>query len=57
MRLDARLGTIFARYPKASVIGFVTIPATDSGGFSLTAVNRKIEGALRGVTARGVRSR
>jgi arginase len=44
--------TIFARYPKASAIGFATIPATDEGGLSLAAVNRMIQGAIRGVTAR-----
>ena len=43
---------IFSRYPKASAIGFATIPATDEGGLSLAAVNRMIEGALRGVAAR-----
>jgi len=46
---------IFARYPKASAIGFATIPATDEGGLSLAAVNRMIEGALRGVAAREAR--
>ena len=44
--------TIFSRYSKASAIGFATIPATDSGGLSLAAVNRMIEGALRGIAAR-----
>ena len=43
---------IFARYPKASAIGFATIPSTDEGGLSLAAVNRMIEGAVRGVMAR-----
>jgi arginase len=43
---------IFARYPTASAIGFATIPATDEGGLSLAAVNRMIEGAIRGVAAR-----
>jgi len=43
---------IFRRYPKASAIGFATIPATDEGGLSLAAVNRMIEGAIRGVIAR-----
>jgi arginase len=43
---------IFTRYPKASAIGFATIPATDEGGLSLAAVNRMIQGALRGVAAR-----
>ena len=43
---------IFRRYPKASAIGFATIPATDAGGLSLAALNRMIQGALRGVAAR-----
>ena len=46
---------IFSRYPKASAIGFATIPATDEGGLSLAAVNRMIEGALRGVMVREAR--
>ena len=43
---------IFRRYPTASAIGFATIPATDDGGLSIAAVNRMIEGALRGVMSR-----
>jgi hypothetical protein len=43
---------IFRRYPKASAIGFATIPARDEGGLSLAAVNRMIEGAIRGLEAR-----
>jgi arginase len=43
---------IFSRYPKASAIGFATIPATDEGGLSIAAVNRMIAGAIRGVKAR-----
>ena len=43
---------IFRRYPRASAIGFATIPSTDDGGLSLAAVNRMIEGAVRGVMAR-----
>ena len=43
---------IFSRYPKASAIGFATIPATDDGGLSIAAVNRMIEGAIRGVMTR-----
>jgi arginase len=43
---------IFARYPTASAIGFATIPSDDPGGVSLAAVNRMIEGAVRGVIAR-----
>ena len=43
---------IFERYPKASAIGFATIPAEDDGKLSLGAVNRMIEGAIRGVMAR-----
>ena len=44
--------TIFSRYPKASAIGFATIPASDEGGLSIAAVNRMIEGAIRGVMTR-----
>jgi hypothetical protein len=43
---------IFARYPTASAIGFATIPSDDPGAVSLAAVNRMIEGAVRGVIAR-----
>jgi arginase len=43
---------IFKRYPKASAIGFATIPEKDEGGLSLAALNRMIEGAIRGVKAR-----
>jgi arginase family enzyme len=43
---------IFAKYPKASAIGFATIPATDEGGLSIAAVNRMIAAAVRGVKAR-----
>ncbi len=43
---------IFARYPKASAIGFATIPPTDSGGLSIAALNQMIQGAVRGVKAR-----
>ena len=44
---------IFRRYPKASAIGFATIPPTDEGGLSIAALNRMIEGAIRGLKARG----
>jgi arginase len=47
--------TIFSRYPKASAIGFATIPATDEGGLSLAAVNRMIAGAVRGLKSRATR--
>jgi hypothetical protein len=43
---------IFTRYPKASAIGFATIPSPDAGGVALAAVNRMIAGAVRGVKAR-----
>ncbi len=43
---------IFARYPKASAIGFATIPNRDEGGLSIAAVNRMILGAVRGLNAR-----
>ena len=50
--LAALFEKIFSRYPKASAIGFATIPATDEGGLSIAAVNRMIAGAVRGVKAR-----
>jgi arginase family enzyme len=43
---------IFRRYPKASAIGFATIPMQDEGGLSIAALNRMIEGAVKGVKAR-----
>ena len=43
---------IFARYPKASAIGFATIPPSDPGGLAIAALNRMILGALKGVQAR-----
>ena len=51
-QLAALFEIIFSRYPKASAIGFATIPSTDEGGLSLTAVNRMIAGAVRGLKAR-----
>ena len=51
-QLAALFEQIFRRYPKASAIGFATIPSTDEGGLSLAAVNRMIAGAIRGVKAR-----
>ena len=45
---------IFTRYPKASAIGFATIPARDEGGLSIAALNRMIAGAVRGVKAKAV---
>ena len=46
---------IFSRYPKASAIGFATIPSTDEGGLSIAAVNRMIEAAVRGIKRRETR--
>jgi arginase len=43
---------IFKRYAKASAIGFATIPPTDEGGLSIAALNRMIEGAIKGLQAR-----
>ena len=43
---------IFARYKKASAIGFATIPPTDEDGLSIAALNRMIAGAVKGVQAR-----
>jgi arginase len=50
--LAALFEQIFARYPKASAIGFATIPSDDPGGVSLSAVNRMITGAVKGVLTR-----
>lgn len=50
--LAALFEEIFRRYPKASAIGFATIPPTDEGGLSIAAVNRMIAAAVRGVKAR-----
>jgi arginase len=50
--LAALFEKIFSRYPKASAIGFATIPSPDEGGLALAAVNRMIAGAVRGVKAR-----
>jgi arginase len=48
---------VFRRYPKASAIGIATIPMQDEGGLSIAAVNRMIEGAVRGVKARETATR
>jgi arginase len=50
--LAALLERIFARYPKASAIGFATIPPSDPGGLAIAALNRMILGTLKGVQAR-----
>jgi arginase len=52
VELAALFEAIFRRYPTASAIGFATIPGTDEGGLSIAAVNRMIEGAVKGVLAR-----
>jgi arginase family enzyme len=46
------LQQIFARYPKATSVGFATIPPSDPGGLSIAALNRMIVGAVDGVRAR-----
>jgi arginase len=56
-QLAALFEQIFTRYPKASAIGFATIPSTDIGGLSIAAVNRMIAGAMRGVRARELKER
>jgi arginase len=50
--LASLLERIFARYPKASAIGFATIPPSDPGGLSIAALNRMILGAVKGVQSR-----
>ena len=51
-QLASLFEAIFAKYPKASAIGFATIPPSDEGGLSIAALNRMIAGAVRGVKAR-----
>jgi arginase len=51
-QLEKLFENIFERYPKASAIGFATIPPTDEGGLSIAALNRMIAGAVRGVRRR-----
>jgi arginase len=51
--LAALFEQIFRRYPKASAIGFATIPSPDSGGLAIAAVNRMIMAAVKGVQSRG----
>lgn len=46
------LEAIFSRYPKASAVGFATIPPKDEGGLSIAALNRMIAAAVKGVKAR-----
>jgi arginase len=50
--LAALFQQIFARYPKASAIGFATIPSNDPGGLGIAAVNRMITGAITGLRQR-----
>jgi arginase len=51
-QLAALFEMIFKRYPKASAIGFATIPDRDEGGLGLAAVNRMILGAVKGLQGR-----
>jgi arginase len=50
--LAALFKRIFARYPKATSIGFATIPSSDPGGLSIAALNKMIVGAIDGVRER-----
>jgi arginase len=54
-QLAALFEQIFLHYPKASAIGFATIPPSDPGGLSIAALNRMIVGAIKGVQAREAR--
>jgi len=54
--LAALLEQIFARYPRATAVGFATLPPSDPGGLSIAALNRMIIGAVNGVRARRVRT-
>lgn len=51
-QLAALFEQVFRRYPKASAIGFATIPGQDEGGLSIAAVNRMIAGAVKGLQGR-----
>jgi arginase len=51
-QLAALFESLFERYPKASGIGFATIPPRDEGGRSIAALNRMIVAAVKGVKAR-----
>jgi arginase len=51
-QLAALFERIFAKYEKASAIGFATIPPTDEGGLSIAAFNRMVAGAVRGLAQR-----
>jgi arginase len=48
---------IFRRYSKASAIGFATIPADDPDRLAITALNRMIAGAIRGLMSREASAR
>jgi len=50
--LAALFEMIFREYPKASAIGFATIPSRDEDGLAIAAVNRMIVAAVKGVSAR-----
>jgi len=50
--LATLLRRIFERYPRATAVGFATIPPSDPGGLSIAALNRMIVGAVDGVRAR-----
>jgi arginase len=50
--LATLLERIFARYPKATAVGFATLPPSDPGGLSIAALNRMIVGAVSGFQAR-----
>jgi arginase len=51
-QLAALFERVFAKYEKASAIGFATIPPTDEGGLSIAAFNRMVAGAVRGLALR-----
>ncbi|HJU65391.1 MAG TPA: hypothetical protein VJ596_06920 [Gemmatimonadaceae bacterium] len=51
-QLAALFEQIFRRSPKASAIGFATIPNPDEGELVIAAVNHMIAGAVRGLKAR-----
>lgn len=50
--LAALFKEIFQKYPKATAIGFASIPARDPDNIGLNAVNRMVVGAVEGIKLR-----
>ena len=44
---------IFSKYPKASALGFATIPSNDPDQVGLKAIHNMVVGAVEGLQMRG----